>query len=572
MSRKRVNGAASSWRRWTIQSLFYLGMILLAGQAFNLQILQYEKLESEAKARHAKVVAIPAHRGAIVDRNGEPLAISTPVDSIYLNPRLLAPMMTPEIASGLSSITGIDPAVITAKVEKNPRRGFVYLKRHMSPEVGQAIDTLKLPGVETEREYRRFYPKGEVFGHLLGFTDIDDKGQEGLELAYNDWLIGANGSKRVIKDADGHVIDELEMIKPAKEGKLLQLSVDSRIQYLAYRELKAAVEANQAESGSVVVLDPNTGEILAMANQPSFNPNDRSQLHGNLYRNRAITDVFEPGSTVKPFTVATALESGKFDTRSLVDTSPGYVRVSGFPIRDNHDLGEIDLATIIAKSSNVGASKVALALAPEELWDVFQRVGFGRPTGSGFPGEATGVLRDYSQWYELDRATLAFGYGFSVTALQLAEAFGVIAADGVAHPVTLLKSDEKPAGEQVLDPQIARTVRRMMTKVVSPDGTGYRAAIEGYSVAGKTGTARKIVGGEYSQDQYTALFAGMVPADNPRLVAIVVIHAPKSGKYYGGQVAAPVFSRISAGAMRFLNVPPDQLKTRADSKALGGKA
>lgn len=572
MSRTARPDSGYRWRRWTIQSLFYGGMLLLAARAVELQVFDHDYLALKAEARHAQVVPISGHRGAIVDRNGEPLAISTPVDSIVLDPRQLSEVMTPEIASGLGKITGMDPARIQEKVSGNPNRSFVYLKRHMSPEVGEAIHKLNLPGVSTDREYSRFYPKGEVFGHLLGFTDIDDKGQEGLELAYNDWLAGESGSKRVLTDAHHRIIGELELIKPAKKGKLLQLSVDSRIQYLAYRELKAAVEASQAESGSVVVLNPTTGEVLAMVNQPSFNPNDRSQFQGNRYRNRAITDVFEPGSTVKPFTVVSALESGQFDTQSIIDTNPGYVRVSGFPIRDHKNLGKIDLATLIAKSSNVGASKLALQLAPEQLWDVFQRVGFGRSTGSGFPGEAAGVLRDYSQWYELDRATLAFGYGFSVTALQLAEAFSVIAADGVAHPITFLSSDHRPSGERVLDEEVARTVREMMRTVVEPQGTGYRAAIEGYSVAGKTGTARKIVGGEYSKDLYTAVFAGMVPAEDPRLVAIVVIHAPKAGDYYGGKVAAPVFSKILSGALRLLNVPPDRLETRVRPDAHGGRA
>lgn len=567
-----VNQGSSSyvWRRWLIQFLFFAGMALLAARAVDLQVFKHDFHENQAANRHARAVPVSAHRGDIVDRNGEPLAISTPVDSVHLNPRILD--LTPEIALGLSKITGVDPKVIKDKVARNPSKSFIYLKRHLQPEVGEAIRKLELAGVGTEREYHRFYPKGEVFGHLLGFTNIDDFGQEGLELAYNDWLKGEEGSKRVLKDKGGRTIGELELIKPAKEGKLLQLSVDSRIQYLAYRELKAAVEANQAESGSVVVLDPNSGEVLAMANQPSFNPNDRSQFHGRYYRNRAITDVFEPGSTVKPFTIASALESGQFDMTSLIDTSPGYVRVSGFPIRDHNNLGEIDLATIIAKSSNVGASKLAMELAPEQLWDVFQRVGFGQPTGSGFPGEASGVLRDYSQWYDLDRATLAFGYGFSVTALQLAEAYSVIASNGILRPVTFLSSDYKESGERVLDEQTARTVRAMMRKVVEPEGTGYRAAIEGYSVSGKTGTARKIVGGEYSKDRYTTVFAGMVPADDPRLVAIVVIHTPKAGKYSGGQVAAPVFSKILTGAMRLLNVPPDSLEVRSKSAVLGGQA
>jgi cell division protein FtsI (penicillin-binding protein 3) len=365
-----------------------------------------------------------------------------------------------------------------------------------------------------------------------------------------------SGSKRVVREGQGRVIDDVELIQSAKPGQDLQLSIDGRIQYLAYRELKSAVKAHKAESGSVVVIDPQTGEILAMANQPSFNPNNRSQFRSELYRNRALKDVFEPGSTAKPFTIAAALESGEFMPTSLVDTSPGYYQVSGFPIKDNKDFGKIDLGAIISRSSNVGASKVALQLAPEQLWDVFQKLGFGQTTGTGFPGEVGGVLRDYSQWYPLDRATLAFGYGFSVTALQLAQAYSVIAAEGIYRPLSLLTASQRVEPTSVISPQTAIEVRKMMRQVVQPRGTGYRAAVEGYDVAGKTGTARKAVGGGYAEDRYVSVFAGMVPADLPRLVAVVVIHEPKAGKFYGGEVAAPIFSRIMSGALRQLNVAP----------------
>ncbi len=568
MSRERQAMQSYRLRRLTVQLLFLLGMGLLAARAVELQVFKHDFLQQQALSRHTRVLEIPAHRGDILDRNGEPLAISTPVASIWANPRELE--LTPELAAGLSQLIGIGQADLMEKIRANGDKQFIYLKRQLQPEIGEAVVKLGLRGIGVEREYRRFYPKGEVFGHLLGFTNIDDQGQEGLERAYDEWLSGEPGAKRVLREGRGRPIDDLDLIKPAKPGKTLQLSVDARIQYLAYRELKAAVEANQAESGSVVVMDPMTGQVLAMVNQPRFNPNVRSQLRGRLYRNRAITDVFEPGSAVKPFTIACAIETGQFEPSSKIDTSPGLMRVSGFPIRDSHNLGVIDLTTLIAKSSNVGASKVAMQLAPADLWNVFHQVGFGQTTGSGFPAEASGVLRDYTQWYPLDQATLAFGYGFSVTALQLAEAYSVLAANGVYRPVSFVLNDQQEQAQEVLSAGTTQKVRKMMQRVVQPQGTGYRAAIEGYSVAGKTGTARKIVGGAYSEDHYTAVFAGMVPADNPRLVAVVVIHSPSAGHFYGGDVAAPVFSKLMSAALRLLNIAPDALEARAVSPRRGG--
>jgi cell division protein FtsI (penicillin-binding protein 3) len=554
MSVQRAELPTYPGRRLVVLFLFLVGMLLLAVRAIELQVFEHDFLQQKGSAHQTRVVKIPAHRGKILDRHGEPLAISTPVDSIWVNPREIA--LTPKTVSLLSQLLGMKQEEIRRRIESRAGKGFVYLKRQVPPSIAKQVKALKLAGVRVDREYRRYYPMGEVFGHLLGFTNVDDQGQEGLELAYDDWLTGVGGSKRVVREGQGRVIDDVELIQSAKPGQDLQLSIDGRIQYLAYRELKSAVKAHKAESGSVVVIDPQTGEILAMANQPSFNPNNRSQFRSELYRNRALKDVFEPGSTAKPFTIAAALESGEFMPTSLVDTSPGYYQVSGFPIKDNKDFGKIDLGAIISRSSNVGASKVALQLAPEQLWDVFQKLGFGQTTGTGFPGEVGGVLRDYSQWYPLDRATLAFGYGFSVTALQLAQAYSVIAAEGIYRPLSLLTASQRVEPTSVISPQTAIEVRKMMRQVVQPRGTGYRAAVEGYDVAGKTGTARKAVGGGYAEDRYVSVFAGMVPADLPRLVAVVVIHEPKAGKFYGGEVAAPIFSRIMSGALRQLNVAP----------------
>jgi cell division protein FtsI (penicillin-binding protein 3) len=554
MTAQRAELPTYPGRRLVVLFLFLVGMLLLAVRAIELQVFEHDFLQQKGSAHQTRVVKIPAHRGKILDRHGEPLAISTPVDSIWVNPREIE--LTPKTVSLLSQLLGMKQEEIRRRIESRAGKGFVYLKRQVPPSLAKQVKALKLAGVRVDREYRRYYPMGEVFGHLLGFTNVDDQGQEGLELAYDDWLTGVSGSKRVVREGQGRVIDDVELIQSAKPGQDLQLSIDGRIQYLAYRELKSAVKAHKAESGSVVVIDPQTGEILAMANQPSFNPNNRSQFRSELYRNRALKDVFEPGSTAKPFTIAAALESGEFMPTSLVDTSPGYYQVSGFPIKDNKDFGKIDLGAIISRSSNVGASKVALQLAPEQLWDVFQKLGFGQTTGTGFPGEVGGVLRDYSQWYPLDRATLAFGYGFSVTALQLAQAYSVIASEGVYRPLSLLTASQRVEPTSVISPQTAIEVRKMMRQVVQPRGTGYRAAVEGYDVAGKTGTARKAVGGGYAEDRYVSVFAGMVPADLPRLVAVVVIHEPKAGKFYGGEVAAPIFSRIMSGALRQLNVAP----------------
>lgn len=552
-------------RRLVVLFLFLVGMLLLAVRAIELQVFQHDFLQQKGSAHQTRIVNIPAHRGKILDRHAEPLAISTPVDSIWVNPREIE--LTPKTVSLLSPLLGMKQEEIRRRIEGRAGKGFVYLKRQVPPSLAKQVKALKLAGVRIDREYRRYYPMGEVFGHLLGFTNVDDQGQEGLELAYDDWLAGVSGSKRVIREGQGRVIGDVELIQAAKPGQDLQLSIDGRIQYLAYRELKSAVKANHAKSGSVVVIDPQTGEVLAMVNQPSFNPNNRSQFRSELYRNRALKDVFEPGSTAKPFTIAAALESGAFMPTSLVDTSPGFYRVSGFSIKDRRDFGEINLGEIISHSSNVGASKVAMQLAPEQLWDVFQKLGFGQPTGIGFPGEVGGVLRDYSQWYPLDKATLAFGYGFSVTTLQLAQAYSVIAADGMYRPLSLLASAQTVEATTVISPQTSMEVRQMMRRVVQPQGTGFRAAIEGYDVAGKTGTARKAIAGGYAEDQYVAVFAGMVPVDAPRLVAVVVINEPKAGRFYGGEVAAPIFSRIVSGALRELNVAPTVNPDKRDNPA-----
>ncbi|MBD3619852.1 MAG: penicillin-binding protein 2 [Chromatiales bacterium] len=558
-------------RRVLVLGVFALGMLVLVGRAIDLQVLKQDFLRGQGDARHLRVVGMPAHRGMITDRNGEPLAISTPVDSVWANPRELS-LADPRLPQ-LARLLELDQDDMLRRLAARETREFVYLRRHVSPELSARVQALELPGVALEREYRRYYPMGEVMAHVVGFTNIDDRGQEGLELAYDEWLAGVPGAKRVIKDRLGRVIENVEALRPPRAGKPLTLSVDRRIQYLAYRELKQAVQAEGARSGSIVVMDPRTGEVLAMANQPAFNPNTRRNLRGELYRNRGVTDVFEPGSTIKPFTIAAALEAGVYGPASQIDTGPGFVRVGGHTIRDVRNYGRIDLATVIRKSSNVGASKIALSLEPEALWSLYSQVGFGRITGAGFPGEAAGVMGDYSRWNEVERATLAFGYGLSVTPLQLAQAYSAIAADGMLYEATFLRREGAAPGRRAMRAETARQVRAMLEGVVSGEGTGLRAAIEGYRVAGKTGTARKSTVGGYAEDRYIAVFAGMAPASNPRLVVVVMINEPAREEYYGGHVAAPVFREVMTGALRLLNIPPDDLPAlQARQPGRGGAA
>jgi len=534
-------------------------MVLAAGgllwRAVDLQLMDHGFLASQGDARFSRVVAIAAHRGTVTDRYGEPLAVSTPVDSVWANPRelALATDQLPRLAKALA----LDRNELARRVTSNLDREFLYLRRHMQPADAAKIKALGVPGVYLVREYRRYYPSGEVVGHVLGFTSVDDAGQEGIELAFDHWLAGEDGAKRVIQDRYGRIVQDVESIRPVRPGRDLVLSIDLRIQYLAYRELKAAIREQRAKSGSVIVLDVDTGEVLAMVNQPAYNPNDREQINARTYRNRAATDILEPGSSIKPFVIAAALASGKYDAQSIVDTSPGYIRVGVKPIEDKHNLGRIDLATILAKSSNVGMTRVALSLEPEQLWTTLTRLGFGQVTTSGYPGESAGLVPHWSHWRPIGIATMSYGYGLSVTPLQLAHAYATIGDGGLVRPVSFLRVDAAPVGERVLDERVSRTLVHMLESVVSPSGTGLRAAIPGYRVAGKTGTAWKANAGGYSTDRYMAVFGGVAPATRPKLAAVVIIDEPGAGHYYGGDVAAPVFSRVVGGALRLLAVAPD---------------
>ena len=545
-------------RRITLLVLLSLAGIAVIWRAVDQQIFETDFLQQEGDRRHLRVVEVPAHRGTILDRRGEPLAISTPVESIWANPRVISTNL--QDLKPLAAALELKAKELRDQLLRRQDRSFVYLKRRVNPDVSdrvmQVVRENKIAGVETQREYRRFYPSGEVFAHVVGFTNIDDKGQEGMELAYDEWLSGTSGSKRVIKDGRARIVADVENIQSPRPGQTLTLSLDWRLQYLAYRELLAAVSKNKARSGSVVVLDAKTGEVLAMVNQPSFNPNAANKS-GSRIRNRAMTDLFEPGSTMKPFIAATALEHGFIRADTKVNTSPGYYKVGHNVIRDVRDYGLIDVATIIRKSSNVGISKIALSIPSSELWQSLTNLGFGASTYSGFPGEAAGHLAESQQWSKFDHATVSFGYGLSVTPLQLARAYLVLAADGVSFPVSLLRQDKPVQGKRVFKASTARVLRSMLEDVVSSEGTAPAAAIKGYRVAGKTGTVRKSISGGYAEHRFVSVFAGIAPAGNPRLVAVVMINEPSAGKYYGGQVAAPVFSKVMGGALRLLNVSPD---------------
>lgn len=546
-------------RCWFAGSLMALGALLLIGRAVQLQIVDRDFLNSEANARQLRTVELSAHRGTITDRNGEPLAVSTPVDSVWVDPRDLA--SAPEHIPLLARLLGLDQAALSARLASNASKSFLYLRRHMNPADAEQVARQKFPGVHLQREYRRYYPAGEVTGHLIGFANIDEVGQEGIELAFNHRLAGKPGKKLVLKDRLGRAVEDIERLEAPEPGQDIAVSIDLRIQYLAYRELKKAVQAHGATSGSVVVLDVQSGEVLAMVNQPGFNPNDRAQFRPSRYRNRAITDILEPGSSIKPMIIAAALESGKFTAQSRINTNPGYFQVGSKRIEDTRNLGSIGLTTVLSRSSNVGVSRLALDLESQQLWEVLSAFGLGRTGASGFPGESAGLLSHYSNWRPISQATLAYGYGLSVTPLQLAQAYAVFGAGGLARPVSLLKVDSPAIPRRVVATATADAVLAMMEDVISPEGTGYRANVAGYRVVGKTGTTQKFAAGGYATSRYIASFAGIAPASQPRLAAVVVIDDPSSGEYYGGQVAAPVFASIVADATRILAIPPDNIQS-----------
>ncbi len=528
----------------------------LIGKALAVQILGKDFYQRQGDARHLRNVAIPAYRGMISDRNGEPLAVSTPVASLWAEPAVVLGegiKRVPELAAAL----GIGEEPLMQRLVQRADKEFVYLKRHISPDEASEVTELDIPGVHAQREFRRYYPAGEALAHVIGYTDIDDRGQEGLELAFEDWLAGKPGSKRVLQDRRGHRVEDVDLLEAEMPGKDLVLSIDRRIQYLAYRELKASILEHQASGGSIVVMDVPTGEVLAMVNQPSYNPNQRDRQRGSNVRNRAATDVFEPGSVIKTFTVAAALESGKVTPQTMIDTSPGQIQVAGgYTIKDIHSYGTLSVAGILTKSSNVGAIKLAQQVPDEYLYDVFSRFGFGQITGSGFPGESPGVLPDFKRWRPVEKLSMSYGYGLSVTALQLATAYTALANGGRMRAPTFVKGGSNP-DTAIIDPALAQTLLDMLETITNAGGTAGKAAIPYYRVGGKTGTSRKAGAGGYQEARYLSLFAGVAPVSAPRLACVVVINDPKGKVFYGGLVAAPVFGNVIGGALRLMDVPPD---------------
>lgn len=545
-------------RHMTLSFILLVILSALIYRVVTLHVFEKGFLRNQGEARTVRMVVSPPYRGMITDRNGEPLAISTPVDSIWLNPKEFDPNHPQVLA--LSNSLDLSLEDLLQKVERNKNKEFVYLQRHIAPQKAEEIKALSIAGVYLKPEYRRYYPAGEVTAHVLGFTDLDDKGKEGLEMVFDKWLSGTPGSKKIIRDRLNREVQIIEGLKDMESGRDIMLSLDNRLQYLAYRELKAAVLESNAVAGSVVVLDVETGEILAMVNQPSFNPNLRIKIRSDdgRYRNRAVTDMFEPGSVMKTFSVVSALQNGSFTPATMVDTSPGWMMVGGRKVREDKEknFGMINIATVLQKSSNVGVTKLTLALPPQRLWQTYCGLGFGKQTGSGFPGESSGTLGKPETTGPFVLATMAFGYAMSVTPLQLAQAYAVL-ANGVKRPVSFLKQKEVPMGEQVIDARVARQVVDMLTAVVE-QGSGRKAQVLGYQTAGKTGTTRKLnPAGGYLEDNHVAIFAGLAPATRPRFAIVVVIDDPKGKLYYGSQLAAPVFSKIAAGALRLFNIPPD---------------
>lgn len=560
MSRRQKMHHVAVWRINVLRVAFALLVLGLGWRLADIQVLNPDFLRHQGDARHVRKVPIAAHRGMILDRHGEPLAISTPVHSIWVNPQAFK--ADEKQFNQLVKTLSLNANKIKKKIERNSQREFIYLKRRVTPEIARKVVALKLDGVALQREYKRYYPTAEVTSHLVGFTNVDDNGQEGLELMHNDVLTGVPGLKRMVRDSRGNFVEGGELLKVSKDGQNIQLSIDLRLQYLTYQALKETVTQYRARSGSAVILDVQTGEVLAMVNQPSFNPNNRYGLKSSDYRNRAVTDLFEPGSTVKPFTMASGLKSGKFKPSSVINTHPGTFRVSGHTIKDFRDYGKIDMATLIQKSSNVGISKIALAIKPAQLWQGFSAFGLAEATGAYFPGEAMGRMPDPQTWRELDRATLSYGYGLATTALQLARGYMVLANGGILQPVSFIKTLEKPLGRRVYSKDVMQQVTNMMEGVVSVQGTARLAAVENYRVAGKTGTSKKAEKGGYADKRYLSLFAGIIPASKPRLAMVVMVDDPKGKDYYGGLIAAPVFSKVMTGAMRLLNIAPDDLQTQ----------
>ena len=542
--------------------------VLLLGRAFYLQGMNNDFLQAKGESRFVRVIDMPASRGAVMDRNGKPLAISTPVESIWASPSEME--ADDKAVTQLAGALNVDKKFVAERLADKDKN-FVWLRRQLSPEQAARVMALKVPGVFQQREFRRYYPAGDVTAHVIGFTGMDDQGQEGIELAQQAALAGAPGQRRVIKDRKGRIVEDLESLKVPREGKALKLSIDERFQYLAHRELKAAVEANRAKGGALVMLDAKTGEVLALVNMPDFNPNNRANFKPAQMRNRSVTDTFEPGSTFKPFAVAAALEAG-IVTRSTVIATGNGLTVGGHTITDTHPLPQMSVAEIIQKSSNIGTAKMALQLPSETLWNLYSELGFGSTPKTGFPGEASGRLRPVKSWKPIEQATMSYGYGISASALQMARAYTLFTNDGVLLPVTFNKREADVIGRQIISAATARTMAGMLETVTQQGGTATKGQVPGYRVAGKTGTARKLVNGQYSESLYLSSFVGYGPASNPRYIMAITVDEPSAGKIYGGDVSAPVFANVMSQALRMAGVPPDAATIVTTAPAASGKA
>ena len=531
-----------------------LGLISLAGRAAYLQGMNHDFLQKKGESRYSRVLDVSADRGMITDRNGYILAISSPVASVYADPKVVE--ISSEKLKQLATLLEVEGAEINAKLSRENSR-FVYLKRQVVPDIADKVMKLKIKGIYLTDESKRYYPEGEFAAHVLGFTDINDEGQEGVERGWEETLAGELGRRRVIKDNKGQIIEDVESIRLPRPGQDLVLSIDRRIQYRAHAELKEAVIANKAKAGSIVVLDAQTGEILALTNLPAYNPNRRSTINNERLRNRALIDTFEPGSTLKPFTVAIAMEVGKVNANTVLQTSPGTWQVGNKTIRDVSNKGPLTVAQIIQQSSNVGTAKIALSLDSQTMWEMFNRSGFGTLTRSGFPGEASGILRPYNRWRPIEQATMSYGHGISTSLMQLARAYTIFSSGGELKPISLLKQEMSVMGQRVISRDTAQAMSVMLEMATKPGGTAPLAQISGYRVAGKTGTAHKLIDGQYASKSYISTFVGYAPASNPRLIVAVMIDEPSAGKYFGGAVAAPIFSSVMSSALRILNIPPD---------------
>lgn len=558
-------------RDWRLLLIAFMVLGLFSALVVRMLFLQVGEgsltfLQNQGEARVLRNEDVPAHRGMITDRYGKPLAVSTPVVSVWFNPRHVD--LKHENIPALAKLLGVTEAKLKKRLRGYKNRGFLYLQRYATPEFAKQVLSFGIPGIYGQQEYRRFFPAGEVTSHLVGYNSHKLAFQEGAEHIYQAWLQGESGSKQVVKDSLRRTVKDVRQIKEPKPGKDLALSVDLRLQYIAYRALKSAVTKHQASAGSVVLLDVKTGEVLAMANQPAFNPNDRSVIDIDSVRNRAVTDLYEPGSTVKPFTVLAALESGEFTPTTKINTSPGYLKVGRKTLLDPVNYGVINVTKVLAKSSQVGTSKIALALEPERLHEMYLRLGLGEFIGMGYPGESAGFLPTYNGWKDIEQAAFGFGAGLSVTALQLAKAYLVIASGGIKKPVTLMRQDTIAEGERVVDEHLVGDLQKMLQAVTAPGGTAKKANTQYYTVAGKTGTSHKVGRGGYQAGSYVSLFAGFAPATDPRLVAVVIVDDPKGKEYYGGEVAAPVFSTLMADSLRLLNVAPDKIDVKEAQKWL----